>query len=112
MTGFEICPACGAALLPPARRCPRCGAAIAAPASGTSERAIRRAVALIALLTAAGLALAVVTLTRVRPGGFVTSIASQIPGVITLNTYDARDRTLSQGSGFLLTPDGLAASNF
>ena len=67
---------------------------------------------LVALLAVAGLALALTALTRDRSRSFLTSIAHQVPGVITLVTYDAKDRTLSQGSGFLLTPDGLAASNF
>jgi len=112
MTGFEICPDCGAAIMAPARRCPRCGAAQGAPAPPRQERAVRRAVAFIALLTVAGLALALTALTRDRSRSFLTSIAHQIPGVITLVTYDVKDRELSQGSGFLLTPDGLAASNF
>ena len=112
MTGFEICAECGAAILMPARRCPRCRAALAAPVRGASEHAIRRAVAVIALLTVAGLAVAITAITRGRAGGFLASVARQIPGVITLVTYDTKDRTLSQGSGFLLTPDGLAASNY
>src|SRR5436309_1954428 len=38
MTGFEICPHCGAAIMAPARRCPRCGASQAAPAPPRRER--------------------------------------------------------------------------
>jgi len=112
MTGFDICSRCGAAVPPAEARCPRCAAALAPARAAARERATRRALAALGLLTLAGLAVAALALLRVRPGGLAASVAHEIPGVITLVTYDGKDRTLGQGSGFLLTRDGLAASNF
>jgi len=112
MSGLDICPACGTAVSAAARRCPRCDAALAPERDSRRERATRRAFAVLALLSAAGLALALTAILRERPRDLAASVAREIPGVITLVTYDDRNRTLSQGTGFVLTRDGLAASNF
>ncbi len=39
------------------------------------------------------------------------SITAHMPGVLTIYTYDARDREDGQGSGFLLTGSGIAVTN-
>ncbi|HEY6866995.1 MAG TPA: trypsin-like peptidase domain-containing protein [Candidatus Eisenbacteria bacterium] len=72
----------------------------------------RRAIAYGAVLLIVALSGAVIWLLRDHSPNFVTSVSRQIPGVITLVTYDHKNRELSQGSGFVLTRDGLAASNF
>src|SRR5206468_12448496 len=40
------------------------------------------------------------------------AINNQIPAVLTLHLYDAAGKLVGQGSGFILTDDGLAATNF
>jgi len=39
-------------------------------------------------------------------------ITRQIPAVLTLHLYDAGGKLIGQGSGFILTADGLAVTNF
>lgn len=40
------------------------------------------------------------------------SITSRIPAVVTLYTYNARGKAVAQGSGFLITSDGIGVTNF
>jgi S1-C subfamily serine protease len=67
---------------------------------------------LIGLVLVLGLGAALALLARDRSRDFAASISRQIPGVITLVTYDHRNRELSQGSGFVISGTGLAATNF
>ena len=39
-------------------------------------------------------------------------IISRIPAVVTLYTYDTRGKAVAQGSGFLITSNGVAVTNF
>lgn len=121
--GYEICASCGAAILPGAESCPRCGAAHSTPGTrvtrpgpatpaGAPPPRLGRATVLAAIAAIATLVGAVAMLSRDRSHDFATSISRQIPGVITLVTYDRKNRELSQGSGFVLSGEGLAATNF
>jgi S1-C subfamily serine protease len=117
--GYDICVSCGAAIVSDAVACPRCGTRRAAPAgravgrpAGRPPRWLSRTAALAGLVVILGLAGAVAMLVHDRSRDFVASISRQIPGVITLVTYDHKNRELSQGSGFVLSRDGLAATNF
>jgi S1-C subfamily serine protease len=100
--GYGICASCGSAIFPDAGRC----------TPGARPRRLGRAVAWVAIAVIAGFAGAFVVLSRDRSRDFVASISRQIPGVITLVTYDHKNRQLSQGSGFVLSGDGLGATNF
>jgi len=121
--GYEICAACGAAIAPDAESCPRCGTTHAAQPAGARPapdalppgprpRRLGRLAALCALALIAGRAGALVMVARDRSRDFAASISRQMPGVITLVTYDHKNRELSQGSGFVLSRDGLGATNF
>jgi S1-C subfamily serine protease len=109
---FEICPSCGAAIQPQTERCPRCQTVLAARPRPRRPAWVLRWAALGALALVGGLAGALAVRTREHARDFVGSISRQIPSVITLVTYDNHNRELSQGSGFVLTRDGLAATNF
>ena len=112
---YDICAGCGAAILPDTGACPRCGAVLAAPARPAAPppaRWLGRTAALAGIALILGLAGTVAWLARDRSRDLATSISRQIPGVITLVTYDHKNRELSQGSGFVLSGDGLAATNF
>ena len=112
---YDICAGCGAAILPDAVACPRCGAvhaALARRAARPPARWLGRTIALAGIALILGLAGTVAWLARDRSRDLATSISRQIPGVITLVTYDHKNRELSQGSGFVLSGDGLAATNF
>lgn len=42
----------------------------------------------------------------------LTSIVSQMPAVATLYIYDSQGKPIGQGSGFLITSDGVSVTNF
>lgn len=112
MTRRRFCDACGAPR-GAGRVCANCGAR-------------RRGAGLVwggvALATLVLLALAAVAAVVVaREGAFgaeqrrarsLAKIASHIPGVTTLYTYDRDDRLTGQGSGFVIARDGIAVTNF
>jgi S1-C subfamily serine protease len=115
LMGYDICDRCGAAISPDVGACPRCGARHAAapePPARPPSRGLQRVTLFAGIVLILGLAGAVALLVRDHSRDFVSSISRQIPGVITLVTYDHKNRELSQGSGFVLSRNGLAATNF
>lgn len=114
MTRGRFCDACGAPRVAGAATCVACGAALA---PSRARRAGVLALGALVALTIVALTAAVVARdpsvgAEQRRARSLAKIATHIPGVTTIYTYDRDDRLTGQGSGFVVDPHGTAVTNF